>query len=154
MGKVSSGTIAVRFYMLASTSPANSTTFIWLQKSTETAENVLFSSYGNWGGEALGGSIGTQTSVTSNVGITANRWLCVEWVIDVAKAGRQQLFVDSNPVPVFTKDLDTIGDTTKGYELVSIYMNNQTETQQLVFDDVAIAILPARAEGQRIGCFP
>ena len=154
--KVTSGTIAVRFYVRGPTVPSDNTTFVWLNKSNDSlAEAILYSSYGNWGAESVSGSLGAGTTATSKVPFATGRWSCVEWVVDVGTTGRQQLFIDGNAEPVLTKEMNTLGETTEGFEYASIYMNNQgPATQELYFDDVAVALLPTRAEGPRIGCIP
>jgi len=153
---VTQGTIATRFYIMGPTVPSTGTTFVWLTKGTsDEAEAILYSSYGKWGAESVAGSLGPGTVVTSNVAFEPGKWLCIEWVVDVGTKGRQQLFIDGNNVPVLTQEMNTIGDVSQGFRHGAIYMNNQgAATQELFFDDVAIAVLPTRAEGARIGCIP
>ncbi len=154
--RVSSGTIALRFYVQAPTVPSDGTTLAWLTKGPgDEAEAILYTSFGKWGVESIAGSLGVGAQSTGNVTFATGRWLCVEWVVDVGTSGRQQLFIDGNPEPVVNTNLDTIGDASAGLEYASIYLNNQgAVTQQLYFDDVVVAVLPTRAEGQRIGCIP
>jgi hypothetical protein len=153
---VSAGTIAVRFYVKGPTLPSDGTSLVWLTKApSDQAELILATSYGAWRVEALAGSLGATKVATSNVAFAPGKWLCVEWVVDVGTAGRQQLFIDGNPAPVVTAAMDTIGDATHGYERAMIAVNNQGEaTQELFFDDFVVAVLPARADGPRIGCIP
>jgi hypothetical protein len=153
---VSAGTIAVRFYVKGSTIPSDGTTYVWLTKAgTDQAESILFSSFGNWAAESLAGSLGAGKVAYGNIPFATDKWLCAEWVVDVATAGRQQLFIDGNAEPVLAQDMDTIGDAGQGYQHAAIYMNNQgATTQELFFDDVTIAVFATRANGPRIGCIP
>ena len=153
--RVSAGAIAFRFYVQAPTIPADGT-LAWLTKGPDDeAEAILYMSNGKWGLESIAGSLGVGAQSTGNVTFATGRWLCVEWVVDVGTSGRQQLFIDGNPEPVVTKNMDTIGDASAGLQYASIDRNNQGEvTQQLYFDDVVVAIFPTRAEGPRIGCIP
>lgn len=153
---VAAGTIAVRFYVLGPTIPSTGTTLVWLTKGTnDEAEAILMTSYGQWAASALAGSLGAGTNATSAVTFAPARWICAEWVLDVGTSGRQQLFIDGSVEAVLTQEMDTIGDLTQGYQYASIYMNNQgPATQELFFDDVAVAVLPTRADGPRIGCIP
>ncbi|MBX3205227.1 MAG: hypothetical protein KF764_09165 [Labilithrix sp.] len=154
--EVTAGTLAVRFYMLAPTVPSQATTLFWFSKGPQDgAVSVLYVEQGKWAAQSVGGTIDGATFAPSAVAIASNRWTCVEWVVDVGVAGRQQIFLDGSPAPVLVSEMDTVGSTARGYAHGSFLMNNQgPASQHLFFDDVVLATFAGRAEGPRIGCGP
>jgi len=152
---VTSGSIGVRFHVRLTVKPSDNTTFFWVTKGEGDVASVLSARDGAWLAESVSGSLGTPPGLTSAAQIPLGRWLCVEWSLDVAAAGRQQVFLDGNPEPVLRGPLDTAGTGTAGYSEAYLLVANQgAATQELRFDQVAIATFAMPSDVPRMGCVP
>jgi hypothetical protein len=145
---VSSGTIAFRAYVFASTTPTYGGLLVLGHGITPAQTLVLGAANGagcpvgttDCVGNALVG--GNDFTDVSAVSFPSGRWVCLEWIAVIGTTGSVIAYTDGSPI---VQSMHDTSDPGGGYTSLSVGLVGATGGQELYYDDVAIA-------AERIGC--
>jgi hypothetical protein len=85
----------------------------------------------------------TDVATGSGAALPIGAWTCLEWVVTVATAGHETVYVDG--AVAIDVALDTMAGQTTGYDAVSAGLAGAYGTEGIFIDDVVV-------DTKRIGC--